>query len=69
MSQFQTQHKVVIRSDMDHEDSILEESACREAEWQQRSASLELELRTIQLVCISLYSNVNTLVFTGIGEK
>ena len=31
-SRFQTQHKVVTRSDVDHEDSILEESACREAE-------------------------------------
>ncbi len=37
---------------MDHEDRLLEESANREAESQQRITSLEIELRTIQLVCM-----------------
>uniref|UniRef100_A0A914UQX9 Protein bicaudal D n=1 Tax=Plectus sambesii TaxID=2011161 RepID=A0A914UQX9_9BILA len=61
LAQFQTQQKVASKSDIEHEDSILAESASREAELTAQISSLETELRTTQQELMRKKSEIERL--------
>ncbi|VDK65357.1 unnamed protein product [Anisakis simplex] len=48
LAQFQSQQKSVVKSEIDHEESLLEETMNREQEYVSRIASLEFELKSTQ---------------------
>ncbi|VDD96650.1 unnamed protein product [Enterobius vermicularis] len=79
LAQFQSQQKSVTISDIDHEETLLEETATREETYLNKIARLENELRTAQKECEmnrsdleklqSLYASNSELVKDLEGQK
>ncbi|VDK78881.1 unnamed protein product [Gongylonema pulchrum] len=67
LAQFQSQQKSVAKSDIDHEESLLEESMNREQEYLSKIAVLEIDLKNSQNVKIFSFSNNELYVYISTG--
>lgn len=52
MDQFRVQNRVVTATELDHEQSLLEDSAKLEAHYTEKIATLDNELKSLHEVCI-----------------